>query len=298
MSGQLVLALSASEARVLTDEVKARAHELWFKLRQLHDGGAHTALGYRSWGDYCAAEFDMGSSRAYQLLDAGRVAAAVNGHSTTVEPPANEAQARELAPVLRDEGEAAVVEVWRELRDEYGEDLTAKRVKQVVKNRLAREERDRTAAEEREAKRRRGEELASRWREAPHDASWMLWPPGTVIAWREPPEDESERDAKWERLFDIARRQEEDARRDVELAEQRAREASRRRHDVARARRDDWSSTWRRVDGADDVPLCTHHLAGHGFVHSFERTVDADGREVIVYWPCGPRPDNASEADA
>jgi len=152
MSGQLVLALSAPEARVLTDEVKVCAHELWFRLRQLHEGGAHTALGYSSWAAYCAAEFDMGASRAYQLLDAGRVAAAVDGHSTTVEPPANEAQARELAPVLRDEGEAAVVEVWRELRDEYGDDVTAKRVKQVVKNRLAREGRDRTAAERRERK--------------------------------------------------------------------------------------------------------------------------------------------------
>src|SRR5438067_2376914 len=48
---------------------------LWRRLLRLYEGCAHTALGYASWSDYCAAEFDVGKSRAYQLLAAGRVAA-------------------------------------------------------------------------------------------------------------------------------------------------------------------------------------------------------------------------------
>jgi hypothetical protein len=106
-------ALGPSEARRLTDQVKHEAQELWTKLVRLYEGGAHTALGYESWAAYMGAEFGVGQSRAYQLLDAGRVVAAIDGHSTIVEPlPANEAQARGLAPLLRDEQE--VVEAWRD----------------------------------------------------------------------------------------------------------------------------------------------------------------------------------------
>jgi 16S rRNA G966 N2-methylase RsmD len=140
---QLALAapLGTLEARRLTNEVKADAAALWSKLLRLYEGGAHAALGYSSWAAYCAAEFDMGKSRSYQVLDAARVVAALP-ESTTVEPPANEAQARELGPVMRDEGEQAVVEVWRDLRDEFGDLITAKRIRTVVRNRARRMQRE------------------------------------------------------------------------------------------------------------------------------------------------------------
>jgi hypothetical protein len=125
---ELVRAFGPSEARRLTDEVKADAHALWRKLVALYEGGAHTALGYSSWGDYCKTEFDMGQSRSYQLLDAGRVANALD--STIVERPLNEAQARELVPLLDDE--AGLVEVVREVRAEHGEQLTAEKVRTAV----------------------------------------------------------------------------------------------------------------------------------------------------------------------
>lgn len=73
---QLVL-FTAAEARRLTDEVKADAAALWAKLLQLYEGGAHTALGYSSWADYCEAEFEMGKSHAYRILDAARVIDAI-----------------------------------------------------------------------------------------------------------------------------------------------------------------------------------------------------------------------------
>jgi hypothetical protein len=48
----------------------------------------------------------------------------------------NERQARELAPVLRDEDEDAVVDLWCELREEYGEQLTAEKVRTAVERKL------------------------------------------------------------------------------------------------------------------------------------------------------------------
>jgi len=96
----VVSALSKDEARSLTDEVKHDAERLWRKLVELYDGGAHRALGYSSWGAYFKAEFGGSQSRGYQLLDAGRALELV-AQSTTVDSlPRNEAQARELAPLL------------------------------------------------------------------------------------------------------------------------------------------------------------------------------------------------------
>src|SRR5215213_10254323 len=97
--------LSEAKARRLTEEFKADAKALWRKLVYLHDSGAHYALGYRSWADCCETEFGIKSSQAHRLLNAGRVVA--------VTPQlGNEAQARELFPLLLDEGEEAVIEVY------------------------------------------------------------------------------------------------------------------------------------------------------------------------------------------
>jgi hypothetical protein len=132
VSGQLALAavLTAPEAQALTDEVKRDAETLWMKLRRLYEGGAHVALGYSSWHAYCGAEFGIGRSSSYRALDAGRVI-------EVVPQLGNEAQARELAPLLRDEGEDAVVDVVRELRDEHGERLTSDLIRTAVGDRLA-----------------------------------------------------------------------------------------------------------------------------------------------------------------
>ena len=151
-------ALGPSEARRLTDQVKHEAQELWTKLVRLYEGGAHTALGYDSWAAYVAAEFGWGQSQAYRVVDAGRVAAIIESYSPIGEPlPANEAQARELVPLLRDE--QAVVEVWRELREEYGDDLTAVNIKKTVEGRVLRAQRATALREEKlgaERERREG----------------------------------------------------------------------------------------------------------------------------------------------
>lgn len=134
MNEALVPVLGPSEARRLTEEVKRDAQALWRKLVDLYEGGAHTALGYSSWHAYCEAEFDMGQSRSYQLLDAGRVAHALDSTNGGT-APLNERQARELVPLVNDEGEA--VQVWSEVRAEHGERLTAQKVRTAVEKKRA-----------------------------------------------------------------------------------------------------------------------------------------------------------------
>jgi hypothetical protein len=118
--------LDEAEARTLTDEVKTDAAALWSKLLRLYEGGAHTTLGYSSWAAYCAAEFDMGKSHAYRILDAARVVDAVPQLGT-----APEAVAREMVPVLRDDPDA-IEAVWVEAVEEHGPKPTAAQVRETV----------------------------------------------------------------------------------------------------------------------------------------------------------------------
>jgi hypothetical protein len=146
MNEALVPILGPSEARRLTDEVKRDVEALWGKLLELYDGGAHTALGYSSWGAYFEVEFRQSGRRGYQLLDAGRVLANVPtsesrdtgqrlesvNHGSTAPP--NERQARELAPLL--EKPEQLRETWAEVRG-FHSNPTAADVHEAVERKLA-----------------------------------------------------------------------------------------------------------------------------------------------------------------
>ncbi len=134
--------LGRVEARELTDRIRGRAEELWHMLLEAYERGAHTALGYGSWGEYFREEFGGKKSRAYQLIDASRVVRAIESHSTIVERP-NEGQARELAPLAKEDPEQAA-ELWSEVVAEHGDKLNATDVRQAVKERA--EFKDRLAA--------------------------------------------------------------------------------------------------------------------------------------------------------
>ena len=175
MSRQLSLRpMSEAEARAATEQVKTDAAALWRSLLRLYEGQAHTALGYSSWSDYCAAEFDIGKSRAYQLLDAGRVVAALEApqstavdsddgdedlvaeygfvvaggpQSTAVDsdevdvplpPPSSEAVARRLAVTAKTDPKRAQ-KVWKQAVRQHGPDATAEQVAQIANGQPAAE---------------------------------------------------------------------------------------------------------------------------------------------------------------
>jgi hypothetical protein len=110
--------------------VKRDAERLWQQLVLLYQGGAHTALGYTSWGEYFESEFGGSSDYGYKLLRAGRVLDEVRvDHGLT---PPNERQARELAPMLSEPEQMR--EAWAEVRELHAEP-TADDVRDVVRRR-------------------------------------------------------------------------------------------------------------------------------------------------------------------
>lgn len=125
--------LEPSTARQLTDSIKTDVDNLWHKLLGAYERDVHTALGYPSWHAYCKAEFGSGKSQSYRLLDAGRVAKAIETQSPDGERRPSEAQARKLAPILKEKGEEAVAHVWREAIDTHGPDPTGEQVEEVAR---------------------------------------------------------------------------------------------------------------------------------------------------------------------
>ena len=83
---------------------------------------------------YCSKRWGISRARAYQMLDAAVVAAAV---STTVDTPVpvNEAQARELAPLAKQDPKAAA-KVWAEIVADHegsGDAITARAIRTKVR---------------------------------------------------------------------------------------------------------------------------------------------------------------------
>lgn len=99
--------LTPDEAQTLTAKIKAHISQAWVLICEAHERRAHLALGYATFGEYVGAEFDLSRSRAYQLIDQGRVIrelADAAGVSTSVDTeqftPVTEAEARDIKPRL------------------------------------------------------------------------------------------------------------------------------------------------------------------------------------------------------
>jgi hypothetical protein len=69
--------LTEKEAVALTGRIRKAVDSAWTLLLEAQERGAWKALKYASWEAYVKAEFAMSRSRSYQLLDQGRVIAAV-----------------------------------------------------------------------------------------------------------------------------------------------------------------------------------------------------------------------------
>ncbi|MBB6011903.1 hypothetical protein HNR59_001248 [Aquamicrobium lusatiense] len=91
--------LTKAEASALTERIRGHIDAAWADITKAYEGKAWKALGYSSWGDYVKAEFDMGRSRAYQLIDQGRVIRALSdavGEKVSTFVDISEATAREI----------------------------------------------------------------------------------------------------------------------------------------------------------------------------------------------------------
>lgn len=93
--------MSRGEAQILTDRIRRTADQLWQLLLEAYEREAWRALGYVNFREYAKNEFEFSQSRAYQLLDQGRVIKALEqatNFSTTVE--ISEWDARRIKPQL------------------------------------------------------------------------------------------------------------------------------------------------------------------------------------------------------
>lgn len=102
--------------------------EVGLALLRIRDERLYRQKGYADFDSYCRRRWGWTYQRAHQMMQGARVAELT---STTVDSaPANEAQARELVPLLADE--KALVDVWREVRETYGDKVTAEKIREAV----------------------------------------------------------------------------------------------------------------------------------------------------------------------
>lgn len=87
-TGEIVVPLTRDEAQALTAKIKGYVSQAWLMLVEAHDRHAHIALGYSTWADYVQAEFEIGRSRSYQILDQARVIRELDAVSTDVDTDA------------------------------------------------------------------------------------------------------------------------------------------------------------------------------------------------------------------
>lgn len=89
--------MDVEEAEEITAAIRSTITATYVLLRRAHEGKAYKALGYETWKDYIAGEFDFSIQRSYQLLDLARtveVIEAVTPEGTDVS--LTEAQARDI----------------------------------------------------------------------------------------------------------------------------------------------------------------------------------------------------------
>lgn len=105
--------------------------EVGLSLLEIRERRLYKEVGFTEFNDYCRARWDWSEAYVTRHIQAAEIAQALpigNG-------PKNEAQARELVPLIGD-GAEAVVEVWGELKEKYGDEVTAERIKELVSKRL------------------------------------------------------------------------------------------------------------------------------------------------------------------
>jgi len=104
-------------------------------LLEIRDRRLYREQGHRTFEAYCQKRWGWTVRHGRRLMQAARTVQAIEKGTNWSPLPANESQVRELHPLMA-AGAAEVVKVWQDLRAEYGDDVTAERVKRVVTHRL------------------------------------------------------------------------------------------------------------------------------------------------------------------
>lgn len=90
--------MSKMDAIAVTAKIKSYAGVACILLYEAQRRKAHKALGYATWPEYVAAEFDMSKSRSYQLISQAKFVLELAEETSTI-VDVSEYEARDLAPV-------------------------------------------------------------------------------------------------------------------------------------------------------------------------------------------------------
>lgn len=133
--------MGTDEAQKITNAIKSSVTATYLLIAEAHERKAHKALGYDTWAEYVRDEFDISSSRSYQLLDLSKTIKeieSVTPDGTKIK--LTEAQARDIKRELpriteqveeetRDlepeEASDRVAEIIDDIRDQQKEDQKA-----------------------------------------------------------------------------------------------------------------------------------------------------------------------------
>lgn len=140
MASTVLVSLTESEADRLSElEQVVAAGIATFKevgdaLASIRDERLYRRT-HGTFADYCCERWDLGRSRAYQLIDAAHVVGAVAAVSTNVGTPPieNEAQARAITPVLREHGPEVAAQILVEAAESNGGKPTASAITRTAR---------------------------------------------------------------------------------------------------------------------------------------------------------------------
>ena len=126
--------LTREEATELTDRIKTTTNVLYLLIKRAHAGKAYEALGYRTFQDYIATEFDFSKVYAYRLLNQANFIAAIEekvpeGTQVYVSEPVSKKLKHVLPELIEevvertenlgaDEAGAVIEDIIRERRDQ------------------------------------------------------------------------------------------------------------------------------------------------------------------------------------
>ena len=98
-------------------------------LLEIQERRLYRAAGYRTFADYVAKRWDLSKAHAYRQIEASRVIEILSPIGD-IPMPRNEAQARELAPLVRDPD--AVRAVWAEVVERGDGHASARSIRERV----------------------------------------------------------------------------------------------------------------------------------------------------------------------
>lgn len=104
----------------------------------IRDQRLYREKGYTRFEDYCDKEWGWKRGYVNYQIQAAKVVDALSDGHNCDQMPATESQARELVPLMRQD-ETAMVETWQELKAQYGDKITAAKIKEVVEKKLKQE---------------------------------------------------------------------------------------------------------------------------------------------------------------